>query len=72
MNAIINSAEKGSGVKLYGIEPGAEREVTDLYTKVIEGNYLDSLKSGRPILIGQKLSEKLGVRHRIQDRGRHS
>ncbi len=61
VNAIINSAEKGSGVKLYGVEPGAEREVTDLYTKVIEGNYLDSLKSGRPILIGQKLSEKLGV-----------
>ena len=62
VNAMINSAEKGSGVKLYGVEPRIESQVTDLHDKVIDGNYLDSLKTGRPILIGQKLARKLSVK----------
>ncbi len=62
VNAMINSAEKGSGVKLYGVEPRVESNVTNLYQKVISGNYLDSLKTGRPILVGQKLAEKLSVK----------
>ncbi len=61
VNAIINSAEKGSGIKLYGIEPEKESRVTDLSTKLVEGNYLENIKNSKPILIGQKLAEKLSV-----------
>ena len=61
INSMINSAEKGTGVRLVGIEPERESTVTNLHTKIIEGNYLEPLKRGRPILIGKKLSETLGV-----------
>lgn len=62
VNAIVNSAEKGSGIQLYGVEPSVEAKVTDLHTKLTDGNYLDSLKIGRPILVGQKLAKKLSVK----------
>ena len=61
INSMINSAEKGTGVRLVGIEPDMEGKVTNLSTKIIEGNYLEPLKRGRPILIGKKLSETLDV-----------
>jgi ABC-type lipoprotein release transport system permease subunit len=61
VNAIINSAEKGSGVKLVGVNPDYEEDVTNLHEKIINGSYLGSVKRGKPILIGQKLAEKLGV-----------
>jgi putative ABC transport system permease protein len=62
LNAMVNSAEKGSGVRLFGIEPETEKNVSDINQKVIEGEYLKPLKRGHPIVIGQKLAEKLGVR----------
>lgn len=61
VNAIINSAEKGSGIKLVGVVPEKEEKVTNLHEKIIEGTYLDPVKRGKPIIIGQKLAEKLGV-----------
>lgn len=61
VNAIINSAEKGGGVKLVGIEPEREKTVTNLHEKLISGNYLESMKRSKPILLGKKLAEKLGV-----------
>jgi len=62
VSSIISSAEKGSGIRLFGIEPERESEVTNISEKLIEGNYLDALKRGRPIVIGKKLAEKLDVR----------
>lgn len=61
VNAIINSAEKGSGIRLVGVNPENEKNVTNLHEKIIEGTYLGSVKRSKPILIGQKLAEKLGV-----------
>lgn len=61
VNAMVNSAEKGGGVKLVGIEPENEKTVTNLYEKLISGNYLEQMKRSKPILIGKKLAEKLGV-----------
>jgi ABC-type lipoprotein release transport system permease subunit len=61
LNAMVNSAEKGSGIRLFGIEPEREKNVSDINLKMIEGNYLEPLKRGRPIVIGYKLAEKLGV-----------
>ncbi|MFW5820749.1 MAG: ABC transporter permease [Bacteroidota bacterium] len=61
VNSIVNSAEKGGGVKLIGIEPEREKKVTNLHEKIVSGNYLEEMKRSKPIVIGQKLAEKLGV-----------
>jgi ABC-type lipoprotein release transport system permease subunit len=62
VNAIINSAEKGSGVKLVGIVPENESKVSDINDRLVEGEYLKEIKRGRPIVIGKKLSEKLDIK----------
>lgn len=62
VNAIISSAEKGGGVRLIGVEPEREARITNIKDKLSEGNYLEELKRGNPIVIGNKLAEKLDVR----------
>ncbi len=62
VNAIINSAERGSGIRLLGIDPEHESRVTDLKSRLLEGNYLEELSKGTPIVIGQKLADKLEVK----------
>ncbi|MCK4919871.1 MAG: ABC transporter permease [Bacteroidales bacterium] len=62
VSSIISSAEKGGGVRLIGIEPERESEVTNIKERLIEGNYLEPLKRGLPAVIGNKLAEKLDVR----------
>ena len=59
--AMIASSETGTGVKLLGIDPEKEKTVTNLYTKLTEGQYFDGVKRN-PILIGKKLAEKLKVK----------
>jgi ABC-type lipoprotein release transport system permease subunit len=63
VNAMITSAETGTGVKVIAIDPEMERQVTNMYAKVIEGTYLPEDKR-TPILIGQKLADKLSVKLR--------
>jgi len=62
LNSIVSSAEKGSGIRLIGIEPDKESSVTNINEKLVEGNYLETLKRSLPIAIGQKLAKKLGVK----------
>lgn len=62
VNAIVNSAEKGSGIELMGVDPEKEAEVTDIKEKLIAGSYLEDLKRGKPIVIGEKLAEKLDLK----------
>ena len=61
MNTMIQSPTTGAGVKVSGIVPKDEKQVTNLYTKLIEGSYFDSNKRN-PIVIGEKLAEKLKVK----------
>jgi len=61
VQAMIASSETGAGVKIMGIDPQKEKTVTNLYTKVAEGTYFENVKRN-PILIGQKLAEKLKVK----------
>lgn len=63
VQAMIASSETGGGVKMLGIDPEKEKTVTNLYTKVTEGQYFEGVKRN-PILIGQKLAEKLKVKVR--------
>ena len=60
VSSLAASAETSTGVKIIGIFPDQEMKVTNISKKIIEGNYFTG--SGRnPVLIGQKLAEKLKV-----------
>lgn len=61
VNTMIQSPTTGAGVKVTGIVPEAEKQVTNLYTKVTEGSYFDG-EMRNPIVIGRKLAEKLKVK----------
>ena len=61
INAMISSAETGSGVRLMGVNPARESVVTDLSNKVVKGTYFKNNKKNR-IVIGKKLAEKLKVK----------
>jgi len=59
--AMIASSETGTGVKILGIDPEMEKTVTNLYSKIPDGQYFEGVKRN-PILIGKKLAEKLKVK----------
>ncbi|MBN1822647.1 MAG: ABC transporter permease [Prolixibacteraceae bacterium] len=63
LNSMIQSPTTGAGVKITGINPDEERNVTNLYSKLIEGSYFEDGKRN-PIVIGKKLAEKLKVKLR--------
>jgi ABC-type lipoprotein release transport system permease subunit len=50
-------------VKIYGIDPSKEKLVSNIHEKLIEGNYLDTLAKGKPILIGENLATTLDVKY---------
>ena len=58
---MIQSAATGSGVKITGINPQEEARVTNLHSKLIEGDYFETSRRN-PIVIGKKLAEKLKVK----------
>jgi len=60
---MISSAEMGSGVQLVGIDPEVEQQLTNIHEKIVDGKYFDGVKSN-PIVIGEKLAEKLKVKVR--------
>jgi ABC-type lipoprotein release transport system permease subunit len=60
VNAMISSAEMGSGVRIVGIDPAREKRVTNIYTKLVEGTYFEGSRRN-PIVMGSKLAEKLSV-----------
>jgi len=59
--SMVASAETASGVKITGVHPKAEKNVTNIHTKLVEGNYFEE-KRKNPIVVGQKLAEKLRVK----------
>ena len=61
LNAMVSSAENGLGVRVTGIQAETEKKVRNLYKKVIQGEYLGE-EGKNPVLIGDKLARKLGVR----------
>ena len=57
----VSSAETGSGVKIIGIDPEKEKLTTNIYEKVIEGEYFGAKRKNQ-VVIGDKLAEKLKVK----------
>jgi len=63
LTGMIASAETGSGVRIAGILPQKEQQCTNLFTKIIDGEWFNGIKRN-PIVIGEKLANKLKVRVR--------
>ncbi len=63
VSTMIQSPATGSGVKVTGIVPEEEKQVTNLYTKLIEGTWFEKGKRN-PVVIGKKLADKLKVKLR--------
>ena len=63
INGMVTSPTNGQGATIYGIDTTAEKTVSTLSTMVKEGAYLSGIKRN-PVLIGQKLAEKLKVKVR--------
>ena len=60
VGGMANSAKAAGGVTIQGIDPAAEAVVTQLPDRIIEGAYFEGVRRN-PVVIGQKLAEKLKV-----------
>jgi ABC-type lipoprotein release transport system permease subunit len=58
---LASSASRSEGIRLFGIDPEAERQVTFIHRTIVEGKALQR-GADRDILIGRKLAEKLSAR----------
>lgn len=63
IQSMASSAETAAGVLILGIDPEQERQVTNLHTKIFDGEYFEGVKKN-PVVIGKKLAEKLNVKVR--------
>jgi len=61
IQSMVSSAETSSGVKIAGIYPDNEQDVTNLSTKIVEGKYFDGVPKN-PVVVSRKLAEKLNVK----------
>jgi len=58
ITAMISSAETAAGVVINGVIPSEEKNVSDLHSRIIKGDYFTGNKSNE-IVISQKMAEKL-------------
>src|SRR6185437_9038305 len=58
---MISSSSTASGVEIHGIVPADEKAVSSISQDMVEGAYFTGAKKNE-IVIGKKLSEKLGVK----------
>ena len=59
--SMASSAETGSGVKIIGIDPEKEKLTTNIFEKIIDGEYF-GVKRKNQVVIGDKLADKLKVK----------
>ncbi len=60
---MMTSASGGSGVQAFGVDPKEEKKVSKIYDRIIDGKYFEGIKKN-PIVIGEKLAEKLDAKVR--------
>ena len=58
VSAMASTAHGSEGVRLIGINPDAEKNITNVHQSMVKGSYFNSVKS-KPAIIGEKLAEKL-------------
>jgi ABC-type lipoprotein release transport system permease subunit len=66
ITAMISSAETASGVIINGVVPADEKVLSNLHTKIIDGEFFTENKSNE-IVISQKLADKLklGIKSKL-------
>jgi len=63
INGMLSNSTGSYGVNVLGIDPEFEIKVTNVYTKIVEGDYFES-KRENTMIIGKKLADKLNLRLR--------
>ena len=63
INGMLSNSTGSYGVNVLGINPESEMKVTNVYTKIIEGDYFESKRSNTKV-VGKKLADKLNLRLR--------
>tara|TARA_B100000900_G_scaffold407799_1_gene421034 strand:+ start:1772 stop:2989 length:1218 start_codon:yes stop_codon:yes gene_type:complete len=63
VNGMVASPKTNLGIQVYAVDPADEAAVTDLPSFLIAGDYFTNIKRN-PILLSQKLAEKLKVKVR--------
>ncbi len=63
VNGMIASGKGARGIRIRGVDPGAEAAVSPIAGKIVEGDYLGAGQRN-PILVSTALAEKLGVKLR--------
>jgi putative ABC transport system permease protein len=61
LNAMASSATTSRGVVVYGVDPAAERNLTDVPEKMVAGAYFPADRRNAAV-IGRRLADKLGIR----------
>lgn len=61
IEGMASSPSSSRGVKIIGINPDREKNVTTIADYMVEGEYFNGIKRN-PILVGQKLADKLGLK----------
>jgi ABC-type lipoprotein release transport system permease subunit len=68
IEGMVSSPTSSVGVEIMGIDPGKEKNVTSVSSKLLEGNYLEKgppvgrQEIRNPILVGEELAKKLGLK----------
>lgn len=58
----IMAAHGTGGGKMLGIDPEKEKQVTDIWEHLVDGTYLEKTSRMPPVLVGQKLADKLQLK----------
>lgn len=63
INGMASSANDSQGIKIIGMDPNKEKDVTEIQTFLIDGDYFQGKRKNQ-IVIGQSLAKKLKVKVR--------
>jgi ABC-type lipoprotein release transport system permease subunit len=63
IEGMASSPSSSRGVNIIGVYPADEKAVTTIAESIVEGDYFNGIKRN-PVLIGQKLANKLGLKLR--------
>jgi ABC-type lipoprotein release transport system permease subunit len=66
VRAMASTASGGTGVEIVGIDPSAEKRVTDVWQRITDGDYFAGNRRN-PLVVGERLAKKLRVKvgHKI-------
>ena len=62
ITGMASTAATGTGVMIYGIDPGEERAVTKISDLLVDGDYFETPSKTPRIVIGKKLGTKLNAK----------